>query len=69
MRDDLTLEALLDVNDVAHLLKVSRSWVYHAAESGRLQCVRIDNRLLRFEPAKIRALMTTSFAPARLVNP
>jgi excisionase family DNA binding protein len=46
--------ALWDVADVATYLKVSRSWVYHQAESGRMPYFRIGN-LLRFEPEDIKA--------------
>lgn len=46
-------EQLWDANDVAHYLKVSRSWVYHQAESGTLPHRRVG-ALLRFEPSAIR---------------
>lgn len=45
--------SLWDASDVARYLKVSRSWVYHRAESGLLPCLRIG-ALLRFEPAKVK---------------
>lgn len=45
---------LWDANDVAAFLKVSRSWVYHRAESGELPHLRVGG-LLRFEPLSIRA--------------
>jgi excisionase family DNA binding protein len=47
---------LWDPNDVAAHLKVSRSWVYKAADNGTLPVVRIG-ALLRFEPAAIRAFV------------
>lgn len=47
-------QGLWNANDVAGYLKVSRSWVYHRAESGELPCVRIGG-LLRFVPDEIRA--------------
>ncbi|MBI5536553.1 MAG: helix-turn-helix domain-containing protein [Deltaproteobacteria bacterium] len=47
-------EGLWNANDVATYLKVSRSWVYHRAESGELPCVRIGG-LLRFVPDDMRA--------------
>jgi excisionase family DNA binding protein len=46
-------ETLWDANDVAAYLKVSRSWVYHRAESGELPCLRVG-ALVRFEPEQIR---------------
>lgn len=54
-RNRATAEALWDVTDVAEFLKVSRSWVYHQVEAGRLACIRICG-LLRFDPAAIKAL-------------
>ncbi len=45
---------LWNVRDVATYLKVSCSWVYHAAESGKLPCFRIGN-LLRFDPEELKA--------------
>ncbi len=47
-------ESLWDANDVAAYLKVSRSWVYHRAESGELPCLRVGG-LLRFDPLAVRA--------------
>ena len=47
-------EALWDANDVAHYLKVSRSWVYQKAEAGLLPSFRIGG-LLRFNPEAVRA--------------
>jgi excisionase family DNA binding protein len=45
---------LWDAEDVAGYLKVSRSWVYHRAESGQLPHLRIG-ALLRFDPEAIHA--------------
>lgn len=45
---------LWDAQDVARYLKVSRSWVYHRAESGELPCLKIGG-LLRFDPQAIHA--------------
>lgn len=58
-------ETLWTADDVAAYLKVSRSWVYHRAESGRLPHVRVGG-LLRFQPNEIRVYVETSSAePAR----
>jgi len=45
---------LWDAQDVADYLKVSRSWVYHRAESGELPCLKIGG-LVRFDPEAIHA--------------
>lgn len=60
-----TAEPLWTADDVAAYLKVSRSWVYHRAESGRLPHVRVGG-LIRFQPHEIRAFIeTVSAEPAR----
>ncbi len=57
-------ESLWTADDVAAYLKVSRSWVYHRAESGRLPHVRVGG-LIRFQPREIRAIVeSTAQAPA-----
>ncbi len=48
---------LWDARDVAVYFKVSRSWVYRAAETGRIPCVRVLGSLLRFEPDAIKAIL------------
>lgn len=45
---------LWDANDVATYLRVSRSWVYHRAECGELQCLHVGG-LIRFDPEAVRA--------------
>jgi excisionase family DNA binding protein len=45
---------LWDANDVARYLKVSRSWVYHRAESGELPSFRVGG-LRRFDPQAIQS--------------
>jgi len=59
-------DGLWDANDVARFLKVSRSWVYHRAEGGRLPCIRVGG-LLRFDPGTIRASARGEAAPVRRV--
>jgi len=48
------VEQLWNVQDVAGYLKVSRSWVYHHAESGEVPCLKIGG-LVRFDPQAIHA--------------
>jgi len=50
---DLTA-TLWGVAEVALFLRVSRSWVYQAAASGTLPCIRLG-ALLRFEADAIKA--------------
>jgi excisionase family DNA binding protein len=62
-RDD----RLWTANDVATFLRVSRSWVYHRAESGELPCLRIG-ALVRFEPEEIRAFARAEKSvPAKVI--
>jgi excisionase family DNA binding protein len=48
-------EALWTVSDVARFLSCSSSFVYKAAESGRLPCLRIG-AMVRFDPSIVRAM-------------
>lgn len=47
-------ESLWAARDVAKYLKCSVSFVYKAAEDGRLPCLRIGS-MLRFDPVTVRA--------------
>jgi excisionase family DNA binding protein len=47
-------EALWTAEDVASYLRASKSFVYKAAEDGRLPCLRIGS-MMRFDPTTIRA--------------
>ncbi|MGH7867241.1 MAG: helix-turn-helix domain-containing protein [Candidatus Dormibacteraceae bacterium] len=60
MDDDRNLDepfGLWTARDVARYLNVSKSWVYQAAESGRLPCIKLG-ALVRFDPAAIKTLIT-----------
>lgn len=68
----LAEDTLWTANDVARYLKVSRSWVYHRAESGQLPHSRVGG-LIRFQPDEIRSFGSTcgrakslSLAPHKL---
>ena len=56
------LDHLLTVDDVAALLKVSRSWVYqhsrskHTARADRIPHIKIG-KYVRFEPSAVRAFL------------
>jgi excisionase family DNA binding protein len=49
-----TVDTLWDALDVAQYCKISRSWVYQQAESGRLPHLRVGG-LLRFDPERVKA--------------
>lgn len=49
------VEELWTKDEVAAYLKMSPSWVYKAAETGRLPCKRFGSRV-RFDPAVIKKL-------------
>jgi excisionase family DNA binding protein len=53
---------LWDAVQVARFLRVSRSWVYHRAESGVLPCRHVGG-LLRFEAEAIREYARTGKVP------
>ena len=60
--------SLWDANDVARYLKVSRSWVYQRAESGRLPSLRVGG-LVRFDPGEVHAFAHGEIPVPRLVLP
>jgi excisionase family DNA binding protein len=47
-------ESLWTAADVARFLSASQSFVYKAAEAGKLPCLRIG-AMLRFDPQAVRA--------------
>ena len=49
-------ESLWTAADVARFLRASQSYVYKAAEAGRLPCIRIG-AMLRFDPRAIQAFV------------
>ncbi|MBV9819130.1 MAG: helix-turn-helix domain-containing protein [Solirubrobacterales bacterium] len=53
--DGRSVSPLLRPNDVAHLLSVSRAWVYDAARSGRIPSLRLggEDGPLRFDAEDI----------------
>ncbi len=53
--------------DVAEFLQASETWVRHAAAAGRLPYTKIGG-LLRFDPARIRAIVARVNAPARVLS-
>jgi excisionase family DNA binding protein len=46
---------LLRAEDVAALLACSRKTVFRFASEGRLPCVRLAERMVRFDPVEIEA--------------
>jgi excisionase family DNA binding protein len=50
---------LLDVREVAELLRLSVGTVYHLVSEKRLPCVRLSARCLRFQESAIQELITT----------
>lgn len=61
-------DPLWTAQDVADYLRLSRSWVYHHAESGELPCRRVLGNL-RFCPAEIQAYVRgTKPESARVVS-
>ena len=48
-------DRLLDVNEVAELLQLAPGSVYHFVSQGRLPCVRLSARCLRFRRSDIDA--------------
>jgi excisionase family DNA binding protein len=45
---------LMDVREVAEFLKLAPGTIYHLVSEGRLPCVRLSSRCLRFQEEAIR---------------
>jgi excisionase family DNA binding protein len=59
---------LLTPQELASALRVSRSWVYEAARTGRLPCLLVGS-LRRFDLAEVKAaLRNEPVPPARVVS-
>ena len=56
---------LLDVNEVAELLGLAVGTVYHMVSEGRLPCVRLSARCLRFEESAIDQFVESLAEAAR----
>lgn len=53
---------LLTPDDVCALLKVRRSWLYDAVESGAIEAIRLGKQL-RFRPSALARYLDASTAP------
>lgn len=60
-------DRLMKVEEVAAQLGVPRSWVYTAAESGRLPSLKIG-KYRRFDPIAVAAWLAEQQADSRLKN-
>lgn len=47
-------EALVSALEVARMLGVSKQWVYKWTEQGKLPCVRLPGRVIRYDAAEVR---------------
>jgi excisionase family DNA binding protein len=56
---DRSMRPLLTPRQAAELLAVSRSWIYDAASTGRVPCVRLGGPggPLRFRPEDLEAMV------------
>jgi excisionase family DNA binding protein len=51
------IDRLLNVEEVAAILGMVKGSIYHLASQGRLPCVRLSARCLRFQESAIRGLI------------
>jgi excisionase family DNA binding protein len=49
----VTTQWLWNVNEVAEFLGLSVGTIYHLASQGRIPCVRLSARCLKFQPEEI----------------
>jgi excisionase family DNA binding protein len=59
---------LLRAIEVAHQLGIARSTVYQLAQDGQLRCVRITERVIRFEQSAIDDFIRSRSAEAELAR-
>ena len=59
-------DCLLNVHEVAAILHVVSGSVYHMVSQGRLPCVRLSARCLRFKESAIRQLIDSLAEEARV---
>jgi len=75
-------QPLLTAIEIARLLGVSKQWVYKWTEQGKLPCVRLPGRTIRYDAAEVEryveSLKRTSpvvhaavlpFVPPNKINP
>jgi excisionase family DNA binding protein len=48
------MERLLTCKDLAERLQLSEKTIYNMVSEGRIPCVRVNNRCVRFEEHKVR---------------
>jgi excisionase family DNA binding protein len=65
MMSEIPIEPLLTVDDVRHILRVSRATVYGLVKSGQLDTVNIGIRKTRFRRSDIAALIEDGPLPPR----
>jgi predicted DNA-binding transcriptional regulator AlpA len=61
MNDD----RLLHVREAAQFLGVAPGSLYHMASQGRVPCIRLSKRCLRFRMADLKQLIDEKFTPAK----
>lgn len=57
IRDKTHIE-LLTINEASKLLKVSRRTLYNYIKSGKLPCIKLSNRALRFKETDIMRIIS-----------
>lgn len=55
MNGAIDTDQLLKVEDVARLLQMSAGTIYHLVSQGRIPCVKLSARCLRFRSADLAA--------------
>jgi excisionase family DNA binding protein len=60
------VDRLLNVGEVAAILGLVSGSVYHMVSQGRLPCVRLSARCLRFKESAIRQLIDSLAEEARV---
>jgi excisionase family DNA binding protein len=63
--DDKEIDGLIDVHQAANFLSLVPGTVYHLVSQGRLPCVRLSARCLRFRKSELDKFIRQRSVPAK----
>jgi excisionase family DNA binding protein len=58
-------DRLLKISEAANYLRVTVNSLYHMVSQGRVPCIRLSKRCLRFRVADLKQLVSEKYVPAR----
>ncbi len=55
------IEELLKINEVCKILKISKRTLYHWIEQGKLPCIRLSQKTIRFRTSDIMDIIAKAY--------